>query len=151
MATMRIKIEGEERVRAALRAGDARVKAALTEIVLAAGEVIRAQAENNVRSISNRVAEAMSKEVVDKRPTRVEVHVGPGKKRAWYAHIIERGAKAHGIDPRRKKFLRFIDGSLHKHANHPGVRPRPFMRPAFDNKKDDAKQQIAQGIRRVVR
>lgn len=60
---------------------------------------------------------------------------GTAKRRVWWvsfrkraryiAHLIEFGTAPH-VQPRFKKGF-----------SHPGARPRPFFRPAFDSKKDD--------------
>lgn len=57
--------------------------------------------------------------------------------RAWYAHMIEFGTKAHQIKARGKGVLAF-DGRFVKSAQHPGAKAKPFMRPAFDGKQREA-------------
>ncbi len=52
----------------------------------------------------------------------------------WYAHIIERGADAHEILPKTRKAMNAGDDNIVKNVKHPGVRARPFFRPAFDTK-----------------
>ena len=49
----------------------------------------------------------------------------------WYAHIVEfTGARAHTIKAKNKKGLSF--GSLFAETvDHPGMRAKPFLRPAF--------------------
>lgn len=47
-------------------------------------------------------------------------------KATWYAHIIERGAKAHVIKPRRSEALAF-GGRFVREVKHPGIRGRFFM------------------------
>lgn len=53
-----------------------------------------------------------------------------------YAHLVEFGTKTHP-EPKKGKKLKgpmFIDnsGKLYWNVIHPGARPHPFMRPAFD-------------------
>lgn len=56
----------------------------------------------------------------------------------FYAHMIEfTGAAAHEITPKKFGSL-FIGGLFRKAANHPGMRPRPFMRPALDSQSGAA-------------
>ena len=56
----------------------------------------------------------------------------PGGADIHYAHLIEFcGAAPHVIKARSGKVLTFGGKSV-KAVNHPGMRPRPFMRPALD-------------------
>lgn len=151
MTKMRVKIEGTAAVIAQIRRRGGNVTQALEAILNAAAEPIQDAAAANARSISQRTADAMTKETVVRRNGRVEVHIGPEKKRAWYAHIIEFGARPHRIRPRRAKALRFINGALRRFANHPGSPAQPFMRPAFDNRQAEARQVAANEIKRRLR
>ena len=65
---------------------------------------------------------------VRRRGGRIIARVVAGNKRAWYAHIIERGAQAHAITGRLRIGDQIITGTV----QHPGVIARPFMRPAAD-------------------
>lgn len=65
----------------------------------------------------------------------------------FYAHIVEYGARSHTIKPRGKRMEigdKFVAGAV----EHPGVRPRPFMRPALDNRLDEALQVVTERIRK---
>lgn len=49
----------------------------------------------------------------------------------WYAHIVEyTGARAHTITAKNRKGLSF-GGLFFQSADHPGMRAKPFMRPAL--------------------
>lgn len=150
MAKMTAKIVGSERLIAKLRRTNGNVQAGLEPILLAAGEVLRQAAADNVRPISTVTAENMIKETVVRKSGSVEVWVGPQRKKAWYAHLIEFGAKPHRIVPRKAKMLRFINGALRRAANHPGMAARPFMRPAFDNRQAEAKAKAGSGILKAL-
>lgn len=56
-----------------------------------------------------------------------------GNKIAWYAHLVEFGTARHWIKPKNRKSL-FVAGLFKEVIDHPGARPKPFMRPAFDGK-----------------
>jgi hypothetical protein len=60
----------------------------------------------------------------------VQAEVRAGNARAWYAHIIERGAKAHEIRRGKRKRALNVDGLPRAGVKHPGVRGRFFMRDA---------------------
>lgn len=66
----------------------------------------------------------------------------------FYAHIVEyAGARRHVIKPRAKSMQiggQFVAGQV----EHPGVRPRPFMRPAADTKLPEAVAAITMQIRK---
>lgn len=61
------------------------------------------------------------------------VKVGGKRKgvNVWYAHLIEfTGAVAHKIKARGKGGL-FFGGILRKSVDHPGMKAKPFLRPAM--------------------
>ena len=61
-----------------------------------------------------------------------------GKIKGWYAAIVEFGASPHIIKGKGGKMLKFTarDGRKIEIAqvNHPGFKPRPYLRPALDAK-----------------
>lgn len=77
---------------------------------------------------------------------RVTASLRVGNKRAWYGHMVEFGTKAHRINPKRAKALA-IAGIAVRGVDHPGARPKPFMRPAFDSKSRAAIDAVAAQIR----
>ena len=64
--------------------------------------------------------------------------VRAGYQQAFYAHWVEYGTAAHKIKPRTHGgFLSFGDVIV-RGVDHPGARPKPFMRPALRTKAQDA-------------
>ena len=63
-----------------------------------------------------------------KKKGEVKILVRAGNKKAYYAHMVERGVKAHLI-----KGPVIFGGVVYQNIHHPGFTPRPFMRPAFDS------------------
>lgn len=72
-----------------------------------------------------------------------EVYVGPSKRVSWKANWIEFGAHAHAIVTRMTRAMRKAGDKGKKvlaspsqifgtHVQHPGVNPKPFIRPALD-------------------
>lgn len=61
----------------------------------------------------------------------VKASVVAGNKVAFYAHMVEFGTAAHFIKPKNRKSL-FFAGLAREVINHPGAKPKPFMRPALD-------------------
>ena len=56
-----------------------------------------------------------------------------GWKQAFYAHMIEYGTAPHKITAKDGGWLSF-GGVFAKSIEHPGIAPRPFMRPALDSR-----------------
>lgn len=69
-----------------------------------------------------------------------------GNKIAWYAHLVEFGTARHWIKPKNRKSL-FVAGLFKEVIDHPGARPKPFMRPAFDSKWRAAIDAMASYVR----
>lgn len=73
---------------------------------------------------------------------------GPGKRSKRRPYTIQNVARSGG---RSKNALRFeANGSTvySEWARHPGVRPQPFMRPAFDNYNQEAITAFADYVRK---
>jgi HK97 gp10 family phage protein len=67
-------------------------------------------------------------------------------KLAPYATLVEFGTRPHKIKPKKKGGLT-VGGNIVAEVDHPGARPRPFMRPAFDSKAAPAVAAVAAKIR----
>jgi HK97 gp10 family phage protein len=76
------------------------------------------------------------------------VRIGPsakaGRKGGRYAHLVELGTKGGKRITRKRKFQIFGGGEVveTREINHPGQRPQPFIRTAFDNKYAAANRKI---------
>lgn len=67
---------------------------------------------------------------------------------AYLARWLEYGTQAHTITAGKGKFLALLTGSHPvKSVEHPGIRPRPFMRPALDSQAHAAVAAVAAQIR----
>lgn len=85
------------------------------------------------------------------------VYVGPARKRGLrgtkIAHLLEYGVGPHVIKPRRinaaKRMSFTVNGDWARPGvvNHPGLRPQPFMRPAFEETKEECLTLIASELR----
>lgn len=76
----------------------------------------------------------------------LNVNIKAGDKDAWYAHLVEFGTARHWIKPKNRKSL-FFAGLAKELVDHPGAKPKPFMRPAFDAKHRAALDAMADYIR----
>lgn len=75
----------------------------------------------------------------------VRMNLIAGDKVAWYAGLIEFGTgqfyagsggrskrKAYKIKPKKKPGALLFGGKVRQEVTHPGIKPNPFMRRAFD-------------------
>ena len=128
-------------------------KDVLKKAALAGGEVIRNNAKLNIRSTFSAkskggagLAGSMVVELVKSTDANAEVDVGPTK---IYGRIQELGGI---IKPVYKKMLSWIgDDGKRIFAHQVRIPPRPYLRPALDEHKDEIKDavgyQIEQGIK----
>lgn len=89
----------------------------------------------------------------------VRYEVVAGGRKAWYSHLIEFGTasfytgtgksvgKPYEIKPKNRKSL-FLAGLFKEQVTHPGIKPRPFMRPALDENQREAVEAVAEYIRK---
>ena len=98
--------------------------------------------------VANRTTRRVSGEVLHRRSGHLARSIGPPTVRetaggaegelaitAKYAPSQEYGSRPHKIVARRGKALRFFIGGkavFRKSVNHPGLRPRPFFGPSWD-------------------
>lgn len=66
---------------------------------------------------------------------------------APHAHLVEFGTRPHKIAPKGQKGALKIGTNVVGAVEHPGSKPKPFMRPAFDGKSGEAVQATAAQIR----
>lgn len=85
----------------------------------------------------------------------VEVYVGPSGKPARMAHLVEFGTKPHKIRARSGAGMLAIWGgnpaavvARTASVNHPGSRPQPYMRPAFEGTAQAVLGNIGEAMRR---
>lgn len=68
-------------------------------------------------------------------------------KHAYLAPWLEYGTAAHKITPKRAKSL-FLGGMFVSGVDHPGSRPKPFMRPALDTKATAALVAVGEYVKK---
>lgn len=71
------------------------------------------------------------------RGGQVTATVIAGGPSTFYARFVEYGTKPHTITAKNRKGLS-VGGLFFKSVDHPGARPRPFMRPAMDTQAQAA-------------
>jgi HK97 gp10 family phage protein len=89
----------------------------------------------------------------------IRSHLIAGSKDAYYAHIVEFGSasyytgkgktvgKPYTIKGKNGRALLIAGGNPVSSVTHPGARPKPFMRPAFDANNQRAINETAAYIR----
>lgn len=136
-------------------------------MVVSGGRIIRDQAKGNIKANRSVKTGAILKNIVVKRETRApkgtaEYHIGvrhgknlTRKQKAgplkvggtgrivlqddpWYWFLVEyTGARPHHIG-RGSYLARKGRRTKAKGRMHPGFKPKPFLRPAFERRKEDA-------------
>lgn len=100
-----------------------------------ARKVLRAASRPILRDAKQRVPEVTGDL---KRSLKIRTSVKRGSATASvraterYAHLVELGTKPHSMTRRNK------GGTFKRRRQHPGADPKPYLRPAFDTKKDEA-------------
>ncbi|QOY96332.1 HK97 gp10 family phage protein [Massilia sp. UMI-21] len=129
LQTLPVKVE-KNILRAAMRAGAA---------------VFREQAKANVPVDSGALRRSLKVSVNTKRG-KVTAKLKAGGRLAPHAHLVEFGTKPHKIKPKKQQALAF-GGHVAREVDHPGARPQPFMRPAFDGRSTAAIAAVGAKIR----
>jgi HK97 gp10 family phage protein len=118
--TLPAKIE-QNILRGALRAGS---------------KPIVADAKMNAPKLSGEMAAGI-KVSTKAKAGQVTVSIRVKGKHGYLAHWMEYGTKPHKIAGKDGRPL-VINGQMIGSVEHPGVNPRPFMRPALDNQANAA-------------
>ena len=81
-------------------------------------------------------------------------------KEKWYWRFFELGAKTHEIPykakTKKKKIVKplvfegYVGIVRIKSVNHPGMAARPFLRPALDERKDEAIRTMGEIVRKMA-
>jgi len=90
----------------------------------------------------------------------VRYHLIAGNKKAWYSHIVEYGSgsfyagtgtrskkQPYRITAKKKQYLLIAGGKYVKSVMHPGARPAPFMRPAWDTTNQQSLNDMAEYVK----
>jgi HK97 gp10 family phage protein len=98
--------------------------------------VVKPIAQSNVNSVSGELARGL-KVGTRKRGSRVISNLKATGPHRSIAHLVEFGTRAHNIAAKAKGWLSFKN-VFAKSVDHPGARPKPFMRPALDGQAQAA-------------
>lgn len=145
MAAIDVKIEGLEDVIKEFTRRGLNVQRGLELVATAGATVIERQAASNA---GGAIGGAMMHATTAKTQHAVEVSVGPSKK-AWYAHFVEFGTRAHPVKPRERKALQIGD-RFRARADVGAATARPFLRPAVDMKREEAQDTMGKKVGELV-
>ena len=145
MATIRVEIEGVEKVVSELKRRGINVQRGLEVIAQAGAVIIERQAASNA---GGAIGGEMMHATTARTQQAVEVSVGPSKE-AWFAHFVEFGTKAHSVAPKKKKAMQIGD-NFRTRASHPGTTERPFLRPAVDQRQAEAKDAMGKKVGELI-
>lgn len=134
---MTIEITGLAELHSTLQQLPAKIEANVLRGALRAGqkEILEA-AKANVPIKSGALRDSL-KIKTSNRQGKVTATLVAGKKKVFYAHLVEFGTAQHFIKPKKAKSL-FFAGLARQVVDHPGASAQPFMRPAFDAAQEKA-------------
>ena len=161
----KVQVLGLKELEAALRVFPVKFeKAVMRGAVRAGGNVFLKRAKSNVPVYSGdlqrslRVSTSAKKGIATAKVTAGGARKKGGKS-VYYAHMVEFGTGAfytgtggkskkrpYVIKPKNKKGLTIVE-DVRKSVMHPGIKPQPFMRPAFDGGTTEAIQAMADYIK----
>ena len=130
---MSVTVTGTEQVSREL---DKRTKYAVTAVTAslwAGANLILAEAKR--QCISARVRRALVAQHIQDDEGET-IAVGSDLRKTKIAHFIEFGTSAHSQKSWNRKAT----------IQHPGTSARPFLRPAFDNQKENVEKTIGKGL-----
>ena len=142
-----VHIKGGAELNKFLQQLPAKIEQSVLRGALRAGaNVVMAEAKANVPVASGQLRDGL-KVSTSSRRGRVTAKVKATGKHAHIAPWLEYGTAAHKIVAKSKKGL-FFGGLFVKGVQHPGARPKPFLRPALDGRAQDAVVAAAQYMKR---
>lgn len=159
-----VKVKGFKELQKKLKNMGADIDNLLVEAVADGAAVVARAAQENSRKGGNfphRVSGTLYRSIriqdTRKFPSRVEVDVGTALE---YAKFLEYGTGIHGpknkayiIRPRKKRMLAWKQGGnviMAKKVIHPGMPPRPFLRPALDENTAEIERAISNKIKTII-
>jgi HK97 gp10 family phage protein len=146
-----VKIERNV-MRGAMRAGQKVIADAAKNNLRQNGSVDTGELERSVRIRFQRKSEKFG---------WIRAFVMAGNKQAYYSHMVEFGTasyysgkgrtvgKPYEITPKVAGSL-FLGGVLRESVTHPGIKPKPFMRPAIDNNSDAAIKAVVEYMQKRI-
>lgn len=151
MAEKQVEIAGLKELKKQLEKLPARIETNITRTALRRGAlVIEERAKDLCPVGTGNLKDSIKVRAQTKKKSGwINLRVTAGGGDAFYANMVEYGTAPHEIRPSKAKSL-FIAGVFRQVVNHPGATARPFMRPAFDEKHQDAIKAFADYMRQRI-
>ncbi len=142
---VKMKLEGADQLLKALDEIDKQAKKVLKEAGKAGGAVFKEAAQENAPGPG--IVAVVEKSSMGK----VEVAVGPRKEK-WYYRFFETGARPHEIAPKGEVLhIPGVGREFYESASATGgVQAKPFLRPAFDTKREAALKAFGEMIWQAI-
>jgi HK97 gp10 family phage protein len=135
-----IGLKGGKEIQDFLNTLAPKLEANIMRSALRAGaKVILEEAKQNVPVSSGDLRDSLRVSTSSKKGL-VTASVKAGNKKVWYSRLVEFGTAPHSIRA-RSGFLNF-GGIFTKSVEHPGSKAKPFLRPAFDSRSNQAIEAI---------
>jgi HK97 gp10 family phage protein len=98
----------------------------------------------------NAPGEIRTQREVNTRKAKIGVSIGFPRKK-WFYMFFETGVQPHEISPKDRQALKLAGGDIVARVlHHPGMAARPFLRPALDNRGDEAVKAVAAALWKKV-
>lgn len=130
-------IKGLDELQSFLDQVTPKIEANIMRGALRAGmNVVKPAAQANIHSVSGLLAKGL-KVSANRRGHVVTAKLKATGPHAQVAHLVEFSTRPHNISAKFSGWLSFAN-IFRKVVQHPGTKPRPFMRPALDSQASAA-------------
>ncbi|MDP3650901.1 MAG: HK97 gp10 family phage protein [Rhodoferax sp.] len=144
---MSANVKGLKELQAFLDQLPAKMEANIMRAALRQGaKVVLSEAKGNV-PIKTGALKAGLRISTNSRRGVVTAKIKAGGKHAHIAKWLEYGVAAHFIKPKKAKSL-FFAGLMRDGVDHPGIAPKPFLRPALDSQSQAALLAVGEAIKK---
>lgn len=143
------KIKGLKELLPELEKLPAKIEANVMRSAMRAGaQVLEEEVLRNIPVATGALRDSVRVSTRSRRGV-ISARVRAGSQEAWYWRFVEFGTAAHQIKPKTRSSL-FLAGVMREVVQHPGARPRPFMRPALDAKAVTAIEAVRERVRQKL-
>lgn len=113
---------------------------------------MRERAPDDPDSPGTHLRDSLMRSVQEQTATEAIGRVGPSSKTGWYAKWIEFGATGHALTAVHAQVMVNRDTGviIGTKADHPGVKAKPFIRPAWDETINEAQRVMGETLAREI-
>jgi HK97 gp10 family phage protein len=142
-----VNVKGLAELQKLLNTLPAKMEANVLRGALRSGaKVVMEQAKQNAPIESGTMKDGLKISTSNRRGV-VSASVKARGPHGFLAHFHEYGTQPHTISGKKGGMLN-INGTLIPSVEHPGIKPRPFMRPALDARAQDALVETGEYIKK---